>query len=41
MVLTSRGNFDVAIALAILLPALIFLVNRLLTTIQQRGASIR
>jgi tungstate transport system permease protein len=38
---TGKGNFDAAIALAILLLVLIFLVNWLLTTIQQRGASIR
>jgi tungstate transport system permease protein len=38
---TSKGNFDIAIALAILLLVLIFLVNWALTTIQQRGASAR
>ncbi len=38
---TGKGNFDVAIALAILLLVLIFLVNWALTTIQQRGASAR
>jgi tungstate transport system permease protein len=38
---TGKGNFDVAIALAILLLVLIFLVNWALTTIQQRGASVR
>jgi tungstate transport system permease protein len=35
---TGKGNFDVAIALAILLLALVFLVNWALTTIQQRRA---
>jgi tungstate transport system permease protein len=34
---TSKGNFDVAIALAFLLLALVYLVNWALTTIQQRG----
>jgi tungstate transport system permease protein len=38
---TGKGNFDVAIALAILLLVLIFLVNWALTAIQQRGASAR
>lgn len=33
---TGKGNFDVAIALSILLLALVFLVNWLLTVIQQR-----
>jgi tungstate transport system permease protein len=33
---TSKGNFDVAIALAVLLLALVFAVNWMLTTIQQR-----
>jgi tungstate transport system permease protein len=33
---TGKGNFEIAIALAILLLALVFLVNWLLTTIQQR-----
>jgi tungstate transport system permease protein len=33
---TSKGNFDVAIALAILLLVLVFLVNGALTWIQQR-----
>jgi tungstate transport system permease protein len=33
---TSKGNFDVAIALSILLLTLVFLVNWLLTVIQQR-----
>jgi tungstate transport system permease protein len=35
---TSKGNFDVAIALALLLLALVFGVNWALTTIQQRRA---
>jgi tungstate transport system permease protein len=34
---TGKGNFDIAIALAILLLALVFGVNWALTTIQQRG----
>jgi tungstate transport system permease protein len=34
---TSKGNFDVAIALSILLLTLTFLVNWALTWIQQRG----
>jgi tungstate transport system permease protein len=34
---TGKGNFDVAIALAILLMALVFGINWALTTIQQRG----
>jgi tungstate transport system permease protein len=38
---TGKGNFDTAIALALLLLALIFLVNWALTAIQQRGASGR
>lgn len=33
---TSRGNFDVAIALGILLLFLVYLINLILTTIQQR-----
>src|SRR5581483_12160639 len=33
---TSKGNFDVAIALSLILLALTFLVNYLLTAIQQR-----
>jgi tungstate transport system permease protein len=33
---TGKGNFDVAIALAILLLALVFAINWALTTIQQR-----
>jgi tungstate transport system permease protein len=35
---TGKGNFEVAIALAVLLLALVFGVNWLLTSIQQRGA---
>ena len=35
---TGKGNFDVAIALSLLLLVLIFLVNWALTTIQQRRA---
>ncbi len=35
---TGKGNFDVAIALSLLLLALIFLVNWALTAIQQRHA---
>jgi tungstate transport system permease protein len=35
---TGKGNFDVAIALSILLLALVFGVNWMLTTIQQRRA---
>jgi tungstate transport system permease protein len=35
---TGKGNFEVAIALSLLLLALIFLVNWALTTIQQRRA---
>jgi len=35
---TGKGNFDVAIALALLLLALVFLVNWALTSIQQRRA---
>jgi tungstate transport system permease protein len=38
---TGKGNFDAAIALAILLLVLIFLVNWALTAIQQRGAAGR
>jgi tungstate transport system permease protein len=33
---TGKGNFDVAIALSILLLALVFLVNWALTALQQR-----
>ena len=36
---TSKGNFDVAIALALLLLALVFAVNWALTAIQQRRVS--
>jgi tungstate transport system permease protein len=36
---TGKGNFDVAIALSLLLLALIFVVNWALTAIQQRRAS--
>ncbi len=35
---TSKGNFDVAIALSVLLLAVTFLVTMILTLIQQRGA---
>lgn len=35
---TGKGNFDVAIALSVLLLVLVFLVNWLLTMIQQRRA---
>ena len=35
---TGKGNFEVAIALAVLLLTLVFGVNWLLTSIQQRGA---
>jgi tungstate transport system permease protein len=35
---TSKGNFDVAIALSLLLLTLVFLVNWALTSIQQRRA---
>lgn len=34
---TGKGNFDVALALAALLLALVFIVNWALTSIQQRG----
>jgi tungstate transport system permease protein len=34
---TSKGNFEIAIALSLLLLALVFLVNWALTAIQQRG----
>jgi tungstate transport system permease protein len=34
---TGKGNFDVAIALAVLLLALVFLVNWALTSLQQRA----
>jgi len=33
---TSRGNFDIAIALGVILMILTFLVNAVLTQIQQR-----
>jgi tungstate transport system permease protein len=33
---TSKGNFDIAIALGIILLILAFLVNLLLTHVQQR-----
>ncbi len=36
---TSKGNFDVAIALSLLLLAIMFLVNAALTWIQQRRAA--
>ncbi|MEK7372783.1 MAG: ABC transporter permease, partial [candidate division NC10 bacterium] len=36
---TSKGNFDIAIALSVILLLLTFLVNWALTWIQQRGAS--
>jgi tungstate transport system permease protein len=36
---TSKGNFEVAIALSVLLLGLVFLVNWALTAIQQRRAS--
>lgn len=35
---TSKGNFDIAIALSVLLLALTFLVTMILTAIQQRGS---
>jgi len=35
---TSKGDFDVAIALSVLLLAILFLVNAALTWIQQRRA---
>jgi tungstate transport system permease protein len=35
---TGKGNFDIAIALSILLLALVFAVNWLLTMLQQRRA---
>jgi len=34
---TSKGNFDLAIALGLLLLIITFLVNLALTRIQQRG----
>jgi tungstate transport system permease protein len=36
---TGKGNFDVAIALSLLLLTLVFLVNWLLTVLQQRRPS--
>jgi tungstate transport system permease protein len=36
---TSKGNFDQAVALGVLLLAIAFLVNAMLTGIQQRGKS--
>jgi tungstate transport system permease protein len=33
---TGKGNFDVAVALAVMLLVLVFAVNWVLTTIQQR-----
>jgi len=33
---TGRGNFDIAIALSVILMLLSFLINALLTQIQQR-----
>jgi tungstate transport system permease protein len=33
---TSRGNFDIAIALGIILLALCFIINAVLTYVQQR-----
>jgi len=38
---TGKGNFDIAMALAVLLLALVFLVNWALTSIQQRGQRLR
>lgn len=38
---TGKGNFEIALALAILLLALVFLVNWALTVIQQRGRTAR
>jgi len=35
---TSKGNFDIAIALSVVLLGLTFLVSMLLTVLQQRGA---
>jgi tungstate transport system permease protein len=34
---TSKGNFDVAIALSVILLDLVFGVNYVLTWVQQRG----
>ena len=36
---TGKGNFDIAIALGVILLLLTFAVNYLLTRIQQRGRS--
>jgi tungstate transport system permease protein len=33
---TSRGNFDIAIALSIILLVIAYLINLILTSIQQR-----
>jgi tungstate transport system permease protein len=33
---TSKGNFDVAIALSVILLALVYVVNLILTHVQQR-----
>ena len=33
---TSRGNFDIAIALSIILMVLAFVINAILTYVQQR-----
>ena len=38
---TSKGNFDIALALAVLLLVLLFFVNWALTAIQQRGTASR
>jgi tungstate transport system permease protein len=38
---TSRGNFDVAIALGIILLLLAFFINWLLTSVQQKGGMRR
>jgi ABC-type tungstate transport system substrate-binding protein len=35
---TGKGNFEIAIALAILLLALVFAVNWILTSVQQQRA---
>ena len=34
---TSKGNFDLALALGLILLALVYTVNLALTAIQQRG----
>ncbi len=36
---TGKGNFDVAIALSIILLGLVYVVNLVLTFVQQRGRS--